>query len=76
MPARRRATPGPSLFNASAEEVDPRAPLAARMRPRSLDEFVGQETLVGPDRPLRRAIETDTVPSCILWARPAAEKPP
>ena len=37
-------------------------PLAARMRPRTLDEFVGQETLLGAGRPLRAAIERDAVP--------------
>ncbi len=49
-------------------------PLAERMRPRSLDELVGQEKLVGPGRPLRRAIEADKVPSLILWGPPGAGK--
>jgi putative ATPase len=52
----------------------PDAPLAARMRPRSLDEFVGQEHIVGPERALRRAIESDHVPSMILWGPPGAGK--
>ena len=49
-------------------------PLAARMRPRSLDEFVGQEHLVGPEHELRRAIEEDRVGSMILWGPPGSGK--
>ncbi|MBV8152473.1 MAG: replication-associated recombination protein A [Candidatus Eremiobacteraeota bacterium] len=44
------------------------------MRPRTLDEFVGQEHLVGPGHALRRAIEADTVPSMILWGPPGTGK--
>ncbi len=51
-----------------------REPLAARMRPRTLDEFVGQEQIVGPGRALRRAIEADTLPSMILWGPPGTGK--
>jgi len=51
-----------------------REPLAARMRPRTLDEFVGQEQIVGPGRALRRAIESDTIPSMILWGPPGTGK--
>ena len=54
--------------------IDPGAPLAARMRPRTFDEFVGQEHLVGPERPLRRAIDADHVPSLILWGPPGSGK--
>ena len=50
------------------------APLAARMRPRSFDEFVGQEHIVGPDKVLRRAIEADQVPSLVLWGPPGSGK--
>ena len=50
------------------------APLAARMRPRSLEEFVGQSAIVGPDAPLRRLIERDEVPSIILWGPPGTGK--
>ena len=50
------------------------APLAARMRPRSFDEFAGQEHLVGPDRVLRRSIEADQIPSMILWGPPGNGK--
>ena len=44
------------------------------MRPRSLDEVVGQQHLVGPDAPLRRAIEADATPSCVLWGPPGSGK--
>jgi putative ATPase len=49
-------------------------PLAARMRPRTLDEFVGQEELLGPGRALRAAIERDAAPSMILWGPPGSGK--
>jgi putative ATPase len=55
-------------------ERDAPAPLAARMRPHTLAEFVGQEHIVGPGRALRRAIENDTVPSMILWGPPGTGK--
>ena len=44
------------------------------MRPRTLDEIVGQSHLIGPDAPLRRAIEADAAPSCILWGPPGSGK--
>jgi putative ATPase len=51
------------------------APLAARMRPRTLDEFVGQEHIVGPGKLLRRAIESDKLfSSIILWGPPGTGK--
>jgi putative ATPase len=50
------------------------APLAARMRPRTLDEFVGQAPLLGPGRALRLAIERDAVPSMVLWGPPGSGK--
>jgi putative ATPase len=53
-----------------AEPTDRSAPLAERMRPRTLDEFVGQDALIGPGRPLRRAIEEDRLQSIILWGPP------
>jgi len=49
-------------------------PLAARMRPRTLDEFVGQQDLLGPERELRRAIEEDRVGSMIFWGPPGSGK--
>ena len=53
---------------------DPSAPLAARMRPRALEEFIGQEDLVGAGRPLRELIEAGRVPSLILWGPPGSGK--
>jgi putative ATPase len=50
------------------------SPLAARMRPLSLDEFVGQEDVIGEGRALRRAIESDRVPSMVLWGPPGTGK--
>ncbi len=50
------------------------APLAARMRPRSLEEFVGQQDIMGPGKMLRRAIETDTVSSLLFWGPPGTGK--
>ena len=50
------------------------APLADRMRPRTLDEFVGQEHIVGKGRLLRRAILTDTLQSSIFWGPPGCGK--
>ena len=50
------------------------APLAARMRPRSLDDIVGQDHLLGADGPLRRLIETDRLSSIILWGPPGTGK--
>jgi len=49
-------------------------PLAERMRPRTLDDFVGQEHLVGEGAALRRMIESNTVPSFILWGPPGVGK--
>ncbi|MCK6528223.1 replication-associated recombination protein A [Myxococcota bacterium] len=50
------------------------APLADRVRPRSLDEVVGQDHLVGPGRPLRRAVEADRLGSMLLWGPPGTGK--
>jgi putative ATPase len=49
-------------------------PLAARLRPRSLDEFVGQQHLLGPGKPLRDSIESGTVGSMIFWGPPGSGK--
>jgi putative ATPase len=62
------------LFESSGGDGTVREPLAARMRPQSLDEFVGQEQIVGPGRALRRAIESDRLPSMILWGPPGTGK--
>jgi putative ATPase len=56
------------LFSARADEIGSEtAPLAARMRPRTLDEFVGQSHVLGPGSALRALIETDELRSVILW---------
>ncbi len=63
------------MFDQAAEErLQHEAPLAARMRPRSLDEFVGQEHLVGQGHILRRLMEADSLPSIILWGPPGTGK--
>lgn len=63
------------LFEANRrDQLAQRGPLAARMRPRSLDEFVGQEQVLGPDSVLRRAIERDRLSSLILWGPPGVGK--
>ena len=58
------------MFDFARQEM----PLAARMRPRTLDEFVGQESLLGKGRALRAAIERDATPSMILWGPPGSGK--
>ncbi|HXF85723.1 MAG TPA: AAA family ATPase [Anaerolineales bacterium] len=64
------------LFDhALQERMKSEAPLAARMRPRTLDEFVGQEHIIGPGKLLRRAIEADRLfSSIILWGPPGTGK--
>ena len=67
------------LFEETASEdvdaqIDPAAPLATRMRPRTLDEFVGQQHILGPGKLLRRAIEADRLPSVILSGPPGTGK--
>src|SRR5262249_57375153 len=63
------------LFTAAVEErLSRRAPLAARLRPRNLDEVVGQEQLLGRDRPLRALIEADRLSSVVLWGPPGTGK--
>src|SRR5258705_7667974 len=56
------------------ETADTAAPLATRMRPRSLQEFVGQEHILGPGKLLHRAIEADRLPSVILYGPPGTGK--
>src|SRR5689334_15143114 len=60
--------------DASARENAAPAPLAERMRPRTFDEFVGQEELLAPGKPLREAIERDLLQSIILWGPPGTGK--
>src|SRR5512133_895496 len=64
------------LFDhAMQERMKKEAPLAARMRPRTLDEYVGQEEILGPGKLLRRAIEADRLfSSIILWGPPGTGK--
>ncbi|MCU0669949.1 MAG: recombination factor protein RarA, partial [Myxococcota bacterium] len=59
-PARRSGTAVPSVH----------APLAERMRPRALDEVVGQDAVVGAGGPLRRLADAGSLPSLILWGPP------
>jgi putative ATPase len=65
-----------SLFDDDPEPAAtaPPSPLADRMRPRTLDEFVGQEALIGQGRALRLAIERDRLQSIILWGPPGTGK--
>ena len=56
------------------ERMDAKAPLAARLRPRTLDEVVGQDHLLAPHAPLRRLIESDRLSSLILWGPPGTGK--
>lgn len=66
---------GDDLFAAAAaDRQHERAPLAARVRPRTLDEVVGQAHLLGADRPLRLLIESDRLSSVILWGPPGTGK--
>src|ERR1700737_501649 len=67
--------PDDTLFTAALNErLARQAPLAARMRPRTLDEVVGQEHLLGPGKPLRALIEADRLSSVILWGPPGTGK--
>jgi putative ATPase len=68
-----------SLFSKLPEPIDPdvpsaNQPLAERMRPRTLDEFIGQEKLLGSGKPLRVQIENDDVSSMLLWGPPGCGK--
>jgi len=65
-----------SLFNPTpdAKAAPVSAPLAERMRPRTLDEFLGQEHLLGPGKPLRVQIERDDASSMIFWGPPGVGK--
>jgi len=64
------------LFRAIPAEEEPQAgrPLADRMRPQTLDEFIGQEELLGPGKPLRTQIERDDLNSMLLWGPPGCGK--
>jgi len=60
--------------HARQEQIEHEAPLAARMRPRTLEAFAGQEEIVGPGRLLRRAIQADQLSSMIFWGPPGCGK--
>ena len=65
----------PSLFDAAGEERRKQfAPLADRIRPEGFDDLVGQDELVGKGKPLRSLIESDQLPSIILWGPPGTGK--
>jgi putative ATPase len=68
-------SPGGDLFDAAAEaQLASKAPLAARLRPKTLDEVIGQGHLLGPGAPLRVLIEADQLRSAILWGPPGTGK--
>lgn len=62
------------LFNTSDKNLRKNLPLAARMRPQNLDEFVGQEHVLGQGKILRKIIESDNIPSLILYGPPGCGK--
>jgi putative ATPase len=71
----RRGQVGSDLFAAAAEEaLAQQAPLADRLRPKRLDDIVGQDQLVGHGRPLRVLVEADRLSSVILWGPPGTGK--
>ncbi|PIW36281.1 MAG: AAA family ATPase [Candidatus Kerfeldbacteria bacterium CG15_BIG_FIL_POST_REV_8_21_14_020_45_12] len=61
-------------MNTLFDKPNPHAPLAEKLRPTSLDDFVGQEELIGPGTMLRELIERDEIPSMILWGPPGSGK--
>jgi putative ATPase len=73
-PAGARDGPADRDRPSAAGGADRSAPLPERMRPRTFDEFVGQEDLLAPGRPLREAIERDLLQSIILWGPPGTGK--
>ena len=74
-PAGRGVNQSSSLFDAAEEQAAAaQAPLAVRMRPRSLDEVVGQQQLLGDGTPLRRLVDSDVPMSLLLWGPPGTGK--
>jgi putative ATPase len=64
-----------SLFDTTLPSVpDPKRPLAERMRPERLEDYIGQDHILGPGKPLRRQIERDELTSIILWGPPGVGK--
>ena len=73
--ARKNTASGESLFDRQGRiDAGRNAPLADRMRPRTFDEYIGQEHVVGSDRVLFRAIAAGRLPSFILWGPPGTGK--
>jgi len=64
----------PDLFGTPDGEKSLESPLAERLRPREFTDFVGQDEITAPDRPLRRAIEADQLSSVIFWGPPGSGK--
>ena len=65
----------PDLFDYQEDKLkETEAPLASRMRPRTLDDFVGQLHLVGEGHVLRKMIDSGTVPSMVFWGPPGCGK--
>jgi putative ATPase len=76
-PSDRSGPRSGSLFGSPErppEAARPDAPLADRMRPQTLDEVLGQDEILGPGKPLRRAVEADELRSLILWGPPGSGK--
>src|SRR6202522_700615 len=67
-----------SLFDSTPPDIrdsgSAKRPLAERMRPERLEDYIGQEHILGPDKPLRRQIERDELTSIILWGPPGVGK--
>ncbi|MEZ0240499.1 MAG: AAA family ATPase, partial [Chloroflexota bacterium] len=74
MPPRRPSRPSGARPEALFQPPPERQPLAARMRPRNLEEFVGQEHLVGERGPLRRSVARGHLSSILLWGPPGTGK--
>ena len=71
---REVSTPGLFDDDDSVAATKAPAPLAERVRPRTLDELIGQEHLLAPGKPLREAIDADVLQSIILWGPPGTGK--
>ena len=56
------------------QQLQSKAPLAARMRPRSFAEYIGQDHIIGAGSALRKSIDADRLPSIILWGPPGTGK--
>src|ERR671924_1510884 len=74
MPARRPSRATGARPEALFKPPPERQPLAARMRPRTFEEFVGQEHLVGEQGPLRRSVARGHLTSLLLWGPPGTGK--